>query len=261
MKLYFTVNNDHLGEDLAKMLELKSAPAYGIIYSIDTNNPTNIAVSTPTKNENVMYIYGTNDLYKFVDVVQGKVLARFNDGKTKFSYIDFRPWIRAFDNAPFTFNKIEKYYERPEMLYEKMLGVASTLCFDELEKDKLIEKLDRLMVLAYKASLLQVGLNQEDIKPNLMLEAFVLMANVMEFGAKKYERNNWRKKPSHMCESIDSLMRHLKALLVGDTLDEDSGIHHLGHVMCNIMFIDYHFTIYYETADVPKASADTIPNN
>lgn len=62
---------------------------------------------------------------------------------------------------------------------------------------------------------------------------------VLEFGAKKYERDNWKNKMS-LDDISDSLMRHLLALLDGELIDEDSGLPHSAHVMCNAMFLHYH---------------------
>ncbi len=61
-------------------------------------------------------------------------------------------------------------------------------------------------------------------------------ALVLGFGEKKYSRGNWRKGITYN-RCIDSLMRHVAAFKDGVTVDEESGIHHLGHAACNIMFL------------------------
>jgi hypothetical protein len=61
-------------------------------------------------------------------------------------------------------------------------------------------------------------------------------ALVMEFGEKKYDRGNWRKGiPYNRC--LDSALRHLLSFKEGETLDTESGIAHLGHAVCNLMFL------------------------
>jgi len=62
------------------------------------------------------------------------------------------------------------------------------------------------------------------------------VANVLEMGAEKYARNNW-KKGAPMTETEDSLMRHLLAFHNGEDLDEESGMSHLAHVICNAQFL------------------------
>jgi dATP/dGTP diphosphohydrolase len=61
-------------------------------------------------------------------------------------------------------------------------------------------------------------------------------ALVMEFGEIKYSRGNWRKGiPYNRC--LDSALRHLLSFKEGETLDPESGIAHLGHAVCNLMFL------------------------
>lgn len=65
------------------------------------------------------------------------------------------------------------------------------------------------------------------------------LPKVLEFGAKKYSRNNW-KKGLDLNQILDSLSRHLFALMDGQINDPESGLPHIGHVMCNAMFFEYH---------------------
>lgn len=64
------------------------------------------------------------------------------------------------------------------------------------------------------------------------------VAAVLTFGAKKYTPNNWQK-----CEDkgryIAALGRHLNAMLKDDTFDEESGLPHMDHVLCNLMFLEW----------------------
>lgn len=62
------------------------------------------------------------------------------------------------------------------------------------------------------------------------------MARVLEFGANKYSRDNW-KIGGPITELIDSMLRHTAALLDGEWLDPDSGLPHIGHIQCNAMFL------------------------
>ena len=59
-------------------------------------------------------------------------------------------------------------------------------------------------------------------------------AKVLEYGATKYARDNWRK-PTNWSVSYACLMRHMAAWQSGEDLDPESGFSHLGHAACNIL--------------------------
>jgi len=67
-------------------------------------------------------------------------------------------------------------------------------------------------------------------------EALKAHAAVREFGAKKYARNNW-KKGIPFSFTLDAILRHLFAYARGQETDPESGISHLGHVLCDIEHI------------------------
>lgn len=64
------------------------------------------------------------------------------------------------------------------------------------------------------------------------------LVKVLEMGAKKYDKHNW-KKGMPITQVSESLMRHLFAFLNGEDTDSESGLSHISHVMCNAMFIEY----------------------
>lgn len=61
-------------------------------------------------------------------------------------------------------------------------------------------------------------------------------AKVLEFGAKKYARNNWQK-GMNLTTILDSMLRHIAALNSGEFIDPESGLPHIGHIQCNAMFL------------------------
>lgn len=89
------------------------------------------------------------------------------------------------------------------------------------------------------------SLRYNEGKPELsyildVMPALKDMVEVMEFGAIKYERNNW-KKGFPKDKLLDSLLRHIDAFYSGEDIDPDSGKLHVGHIMCNAAFLAYHY--------------------
>jgi hypothetical protein len=77
--------------------------------------------------------------------------------------------------------------------------------------------------------------------PPLALEETV---KVLTFGAQKYERDNWQKVPDSKRRYFDAMQRHAWAWKQGEQLDPESGIHHLAHAMCCLMFLYEHDIMY-----------------
>lgn len=71
-----------------------------------------------------------------------------------------------------------------------------------------------------------------------LLPAFALeeIAKVMTFGAKKYEAHNWKKGIAYS-RLIGAALRHLLAWARGEELDPESGLTHLAHAGCCIVFL------------------------
>lgn len=69
--------------------------------------------------------------------------------------------------------------------------------------------------------------------------SLAFMVRVLMFGAKKYAPDNW-KRGMNKKRILESLLRHLTAMLDGEEYDSESGLPHIGHVMCNAMFYGYY---------------------
>jgi hypothetical protein len=75
---------------------------------------------------------------------------------------------------------------------------------------------------------------------------------VLEFGAKKYAEWNWAKGMSWQA-IIGCALRHATAALQYERLDAESGQTHLGHFLCNLVFLDHYVRVYKEGDDRPPA--------
>lgn len=60
---------------------------------------------------------------------------------------------------------------------------------------------------------------------------------VLEFGAKKYDVDNWKHVPDAHFRYYDAAMRHINAWWEGEAVDKESGLSHLAHAMCCITFL------------------------
>jgi hypothetical protein len=70
----------------------------------------------------------------------------------------------------------------------------------------------------------------------LSTEALNQTAAVLAFGAQKYAEHNWRKGFA-WSRPLAAAMRHITAFNDGEDCDPESGLSHLAHASCCIMFL------------------------
>ena len=70
----------------------------------------------------------------------------------------------------------------------------------------------------------------------LSTEAMNQTAAVLKFGAIKYAEHNWRK-GFNWSRPISAALRHITAFNNGEDTDPESGLSHLAHAACCIMFL------------------------
>jgi hypothetical protein len=70
----------------------------------------------------------------------------------------------------------------------------------------------------------------------LSTEAMNQTAAVLAFGAEKYAEHNWRK-GFVWSRPLSAAMRHIAAFNAGEDKDPESGLSHLAHAACCIMFL------------------------
>jgi len=77
------------------------------------------------------------------------------------------------------------------------------------------------------------------------------MIKVLMFGATKYSPNNW-KKGMNYTTIYDSMQRHLNSFMSGEDIDPESKLHHIGHILCNSMFLSWMIVFKPELDDRNK---------
>lgn len=70
--------------------------------------------------------------------------------------------------------------------------------------------------------------------------ALAPMVRVLMFGAEKYSSFNWTKGLKYT-EILESMQRHMNSFMEGEDDDKESKLSHVGHIMCNAMFLSYMF--------------------
>jgi hypothetical protein len=144
-----------------------------------------------------------------------------------------------------------------EFLLENHLHVAEYFgpetyyCLDNVTKDVNDipgDQIPKGCVMLWDKDLIQKTYNNEIIgrfnqgKPQWTLmnsKAIEPMIQVLMYGAQKYERNNWMKACPKRLDLMDSLERHSLKIIAGESIDPESGLPHIGHLMCNAMFYSY----------------------
>lgn len=80
----------------------------------------------------------------------------------------------------------------------------------------------------------------EKVRPELLpIGPLLAISEVLTFGAKKYADHNWRK-GFKWTRLIGAAMRHLFAYARGENKDPETGLSHLAHLGCCVVFLLEH---------------------
>ncbi len=79
------------------------------------------------------------------------------------------------------------------------------------------------------------------------------VVKVLQFGAKKYDERNWEKGMA-FSRCFNSCIRHLNAWWYREDNDPESGLCHLSHAACNILFLIFYGLRGVGTDDRPNAT-------
>jgi len=73
----------------------------------------------------------------------------------------------------------------------------------------------------------------------LPLEPIEDIVRILTMGTSKYGDDNWQRLENGVERYYAAMMRHITAWRKGEELDKESGLPHLHHAMCNLMFINW----------------------
>ena len=88
-------------------------------------------------------------------------------------------------------------------------------------------------------SKLTEGTKFDEGKPRMdLIDSYAIeeLSKVLSFGAEKYEEHNWRK-GMKVSRLLAAGLRHIYSFMKGEDNDPETGLSHIAHAMCCMMFI------------------------
>lgn len=111
--------------------------------------------------------------------------------------------------------------------------------FEEIQRDdkyytpkEIIDYIDEIESVIGKKD--DNGKTDWSLLPMSTLEGVV---KVLMFGEKKYSRDSWQKVDNAKNRYFSALMRHLVKWLDGEKIDSESGLEHIDHALCCLIFL------------------------
>lgn len=139
--------------------------------------------------------------------------ARFNDGKLPMQLVPVRYWLARWSVS---------------LPAELFLPLTALQEFEEGRK-------------------FAIGDWIADECPNAwMVEA----VRVFDYGQGKYKAWNWAKGMAWSIP-IGCILRHAKSMYEGEETDPESNLPHIGHIVCNLIMLDWFVRGYPEGNDLP----------
>lgn len=155
-----------------------------------------------------LYLTSSNDLY--------------------FYHCDKNKWILSNLNGDEDYYKLLKPIEKKESLNDK---VASAEVYRKAEVLPFIDDEPK-----------SKGMKFDSNKPRFSLlpkGCVNAVIDVLEFGAKKYEKDNWQQVDNAKERYYNAAMRHIDLWWNGEKIDSETGIHHLAHAATNLFFLKW----------------------
>jgi hypothetical protein len=83
-----------------------------------------------------------------------------------------------------------------------------------------------------------IKFDSEKLRPSLLpMESLEVVTKVLMFGSAKYSDHNWKIVPNARARYIDAALRHLMASVRGEENDNESGMSHIAHCICCLLFV------------------------
>jgi hypothetical protein len=83
-----------------------------------------------------------------------------------------------------------------------------------------------------------VKFDKEKLRYDLLpFEAIDQIVDVLGYGSRKYADNNWKIVPDARRRYIAAALRHISAYQRGEMIDPESGLQHLAHAACSLVFL------------------------
>lgn len=149
-------------------------------------------------------------------------------------------------------NELEKFFastgstdpRRIEAIHQTVVASDALLnAASDQQKIKDQEYLNMLATVNLTPKTKNEALRFNAGKPDWSLVEFAgleEMVRVLEMGAKKYSRGNWKNGQGlSFNECMSSLLRHAHSWLAGEDTDPESKLSHIAHIQCNAMFLSY----------------------
>lgn len=148
-------------------------------------------------------------------------------------------------------DSFSEFLLKNDLHVEEYFGPETYYCLDNVTKNVdniALEEVPKGCIMVWDRNLIQqmysdeiIGrFNQGKIQWSQMDSvAMEPMIKVLMYGAQKYDRGNWTKACPKRLDLMDSLMRHSMKIIAGESTDPESGLPHIGHLMCNAMFYSY----------------------
>lgn len=117
--------------------------------------------------------------------------------------------------------------------------VGHTCGKSEAPKPKIVPPMPPAAAPSITIGPVNTGIKHDQDKPDMSLLSSIALtevAKVMTFGKRKYSAHNWRggfvwSRPLAAC------LRHVFAFLGGEDKDPETGLSHLAHAICCLMFV------------------------
>lgn len=137
------------------------------------------------------------------------------------------------DTVPAHIESIE-IPEGMNLAYKNLFGVHFTSLEMGYRDSILIWKRESVEEKKEEGKKFDLGKNRFSLLPKGSVNKII---NVLEFGAKKYDVDNWQQVGNSKTRYYDATMRHIDSWWNGEKIDSETGIHHLAHAATNLLFL------------------------